>query len=361
MHIHSYKYYVSVLEKKPKASLIQKTLLLIIALVLVTGGTVSAFSFWQYYKEAPLRAENHYLEVAISGFTSSKNSLTEIIGSFQVAGVKVKAVDSLKEATPTAQGYYVTLGDIEKAISQVESTQKSLLDQKNQLSKLAVPVKFEAVRKDLLAYYNGSISLLDSFLAEQNFQKEILVASGTGFYLPVLTDETLWQNQKPQPIIDYYEVKKRQANIALSDLSRLTVPDDFKAYYDDQIAYLELLVNVGSDITKTLSGTNEAGKDSVPQIEKAYQILQQGKIKNENLASQLLAEKLKVFDKKRNLEKFAEVSIAQNALQGKLTDLYQNEPQPKTYQIPQTVIKAISSLPAGERFLQALQTPLGIW
>lgn len=361
MHIHSYKYYVSVLEKKPKASLIQKTLLLILALVLVTGGAVSAFSFWQYYKEAPLRAENHYLEVAISGFTSSKSSLSEIIGSFQVAGAKVKAVDTLKESTPTAEGYYVNLGDIEKAISQVESTQKSLLDQKNQLSKLAVPAKFEVVRKDLLAYYNGSTALLDGFLAEQNFQKEILVASGTGFYLPVLTDETLWQNQKPQPIIDYYEGKKRQANITLSDLSRLTVPDDFRSYYDTQIAYLELLVNVGSDITKTLSGTGETGKDSVPQIEKAYQILQQAKIKNESLSGELLAQKLKVFDKKRNLEKFAQINIAQNALQAKLTDLYQNQPQPKTYQIPQTVIRFIGNFPAGQNFLQALQTPLLIW
>ncbi|MDO8487045.1 MAG: hypothetical protein Q7S45_02020 [Candidatus Curtissbacteria bacterium] len=361
MHIHSYKYYVSVLEKKPKASLIQKTLFLFLALVLITGGAASAFSFWQYYKEAPLRTENHYLEVAISGFTSSKNSLSEIIGSFQVAGAKVKAVDILKEATPTPQGYYVSLNDIEKAISQVESTQKSLLEQKNQLSKLEVPDKFQAIRKDLFAYYNGSAILLDGFLADQNFQREILIASGTGFYLPVLTDETLWPNQKPQPIIDYYEAKKRQANITLSDLSRLTVPDGFKTYYDTQIAYLELLVNVASDITKTLSGANETEKDSVPQIEKAYQILQQAKIKNEGLSGQLLSQKLKVFDKKRNLEKFAQVNITQNALQAKLTDLYQNQPQPKTYQIPQTVIKVISNLPAGTKFLQALQTPLAIW
>ncbi len=361
MHIHSYKYYVSVLEKKPKISLLRKALFLFFAFVLIVGGAISAFSFWQYFKEAPLRTENHYLEVAIGGFSSSKNSLSEILASFQVAGAKVKAIDILKEATPTAEGYYVTLDDIGKAIAQVESTQKSLLDQKNQLSKLEVPDKFQSIRKDLLSYYNESSTLLDSLLSEQNFQKEILVASGTGFYLPVLTDETLWQNQKPQPIIDYYEDKKRQANITLSDLSALTVPADFKTYYDTQIAYLELLVNVASDINKTLSAANETGKDSVPQIEKAYQILQQAKIKNEGLSGQLLAEKLKVFDKKRNLAKFAEVSISQNALQAKLADLYQNEPQPKTYQIPQTALKVIGSLPAGTKFLQALQTPLAIW
>lgn len=351
MHIHSYKYYLSHLGKKPKASLFQKTLSLLITLILIAGGTISAFSFWQYYQEAPLRLQNRYLQIAINDFTTAKSSLTEIIGSFQVAGTKVKAVDTLKEATPTVEGYFVSLDDIDKAIAQIESTQKGLLEQKNQLSKLETPNKFQAIRKDLLAYYNKGSSLLDDLLSEQNFQREILVASGTTFYLPVLTDETLWQGQKLEPIITYYEGKKRQANITLSDLSRLTPPDAFKTYYDTQIAYLELLLNVASDINKTLSQANETEKDSVPQIEKAYQELQQAKIKNEGLSQRLLAEKLKVFDKKRNLEKFAEVNIEQNALQSRLADLYLKEPQPKTYQIPSAVAK----------FLQSLQNPLGIW
>ncbi|GEM_PF-2592757 len=361
MHGHSYKYYLLHLAKKPKASLFQKTLFLFFALVFTVGGIISAFSFWQYYQEAPLRLQNRYLEIAISGFTTAKSSLTEIIGSFQVAGTKVKAVDILKEATPTAEGYFVSLDDIDKAIAQIESTQKGLLEQKNQLSKLPTPNKFQAIRKDLLAYYNKSSNLLDSLLSEQNFQREILIASGTSFYLPVLTDETLWQAQKAQPIIDYYEGKKHQANITLADLSRLTPPDAFKTYYDSQIAYLELLASVAADINKTLSQANETGKDSVPQIEKAYQQLQQAKIKNEGLSQKLLAEKLKVFDKKRNLEKFAAVNIEQNALQAKLADLYLKQPQPKTYQIPEAIIRVAKKLPLDAKFLQGLQNPLGIW
>lgn len=361
MHVHSYKYYLSRLAKKPKASLFQKILFLFFTLVFSIGGIISAFSFWQYYQEAPLRAENRYLEIAIGGFATAKSALSEIIGSFQVAGTKVKAVDTLKEATPTAEGYFVSLDDIDKAIAQIESTQKSLLEGKNQLSKLPPPDKFQEIRKDLLAYYNKSSGLLDDLLKEQQFQREILVASGTSFYLPVLSDETLWQGQKAQPIIDYYESKKRQANITLSDLSRFTPPDAFKTYYNTQIAHLELLVSVADDVKKTLSQANETGKDSVPQIEKAYQVLQQAKIKNEGLSQKLLDEKLKVFDKKRNLEKFAEVNIEQNALQAKLADLYQKEPQPKTYQIPQTVIKMAKRLPLPAKFLQGLQNPLLVW
>lgn len=355
MHAHSYQYYLHRLEKKPAFPFVQKALLSVLGLILGVGGIVSAFSFLQYRQEAPLRREVRYLEISISGFQSAQSSLSEIISTFQVAGTKVKAVDTLKEATPTAVGYFVSLDDIDRAIVQVQSTQKSLLEQKNQLSKLKTPLKFAQTTKELLAYYNQSASVLESLAKEQKFQREILVASGTNFYLPVLTDETLWNAQKAQPIIDYYEGKRAQANITLADLSHLTVPEDFKTYYDAQIAYLELLVNVAADINKTLSQANEEGKDSVPQIEKAYQQLQEAKSKNEPLSQSLLAEKLRVFDKKRNLGKFAEVNISQNALQAKLTDLYQNQPQPKTYKIPQAALELINRLPH-YKFLQGLQT-----
>ncbi|MEX2028394.1 MAG: hypothetical protein WD988_02740 [Candidatus Curtissbacteria bacterium] len=351
MHAHSYKYYLHRLEKKPTFSRVQKALVPVFVLILGLGGIVSAFLFLQYRQEAPLREQVRFLEISISSFQNAQTSLSEILSTFQVAGTKVKAVDTLKEATPTAEGYFVSLDDINRAIAQVQSTQQSLLEQKNQLSRLPTPLKFQQIRKELLAYYNQGTGVLEELAKEQEFQKEILVASGTSFYLPVLTDETLWKAQKAQPIIDYYEGKRRQANIALADLSRLAVPEDFKAYYDTQIAYLELLANVAADINKALSQADETSEDSIPQIEKAYQILQEAKSKNGPLSQSLLAEKTKVFDKKRNLEKFAEVNISQNALQAKLSDLYQNQPQPKTYAIPQAIMKLLNLFPATQ-FLQ---------
>ena len=350
MHGHSYKYYLNVLEKKSNFSLFQKTLLFLLAVALTTAGGVTAFSFWQFKKEAPLRAQVNYLESATNGFTASQSSLSEIISGFQVAGAKVKAVDALKEATPTAEGYYISLEDLDKTIATVQSTQKNLLQQKNQLSKLPAPEKFQKISNDLFAYYNQSINLLDNLLTEAKFQREILVASGTNFYLPVLSDESMWKSQNKDQIIRYYEDKKRQAQIALADLPHLDVPPDFQKYYDAQTSYLELLVGVAGDIGKTLAQKDSTEKDSVPQIEKAYQKLQEAKAKNEALSQDLLTQRLKVFDRRRNLGKFAQVNIDKNALAARLSDLNQSQSQPKEYKIPQILINVLDKVGSAKIF-----------
>ncbi len=360
MHVHSYKYYLQVLDKKPKKSYLQKAVFLSLAAILVVAGAVSAFSFWQYKKESPLRAEVQYLETVMPMFNASRTSLFEIIANFQVAGAKTKAIDALKESTPTAAGYFVNLDDIDRSIAQIQSTQKNFLETKNQLSKLSTPPKFDKVKKQLLSYYNISASTLEGLLERQKFQKEILLATGTSFYLPVLSDETLWQSKNAQNITAYYTDKKKEAAAALSQLSTLAPPDDFKSYYDSENTYLALLVTVSDDITKTLSEKDDTQKDSVPQIEKAYQKLSVAKVTNEKLSQKLLEERTKIFDKKNNIEKFAAVSIEQNSLASQLSDLYASQPQPKTYQIPEALVKWQQQF-SNTNFLEGLQNLPRIW
>lgn len=329
----SYKQYLESLGKRSSFSSLQKILIFSLLIILVIGGTFSAFSFYRLAKETPQRAEKHYLEVVQNGFYSTRNSLSEIISTFQIAGAKVKTVDTLKDSAPDPSGYFVSLEDIDKTIAQVESTQKNLLEQKNLLSKLSAPDKFFGLGDNLFSYYSKSGTLLESLLKEQRFARELLIVSGTSFYLPTLGDERLWKDQKAETIIGFYDGKKHEATVVLADLAHIAVPEDFKNYYDAQISYLELLINTSDEIIKILSQDDKTDQDDIPQVEKAYQALQVAKNKNGELSEKLLGEKIRVFDKKRNLEKFAEVSLEQNAIVEGFSGFNQNSTVEKTFGI----------------------------
>lgn len=336
----SYKYHLYLFRQKTKTGFGKKILRTLFGIALLIVGTFSALIYWLYKTEAPIRAEIQYLEVANGGFTSTRQSVSEILQIFQVAGEKTIAVDSLKEASGSVvpTGYIILLEDLDKTIAKIESTEKAVKNKKLDLKKLEAPLKFAAVNTNLLSYYDQMVQTLQQTRQNQFFAKDMLTAMGQNLYLPTLSDETLWTVKNEEALKTYYQNKKEELDTALAALSRLSPPDAFKKYHEAQIAYLTRLAEVSDKIINTLTLQNDNNPENAQQIEIAYQILNAYKKDNEITAKNLLVERLKAFDLKRNYEIFASVNIQENSLNQKFSDIFQNQNQIKNLKTPQFVV-----------------------
>jgi hypothetical protein len=352
----SYKYHLYLFRQKTKTGFGKKILRTLFGITLLIVGTLTALIYWLYKTEAPIRAEIQYLEVAGGGFTAAKQSVNEILQTFQIAGEKTIAVDSLKEASGSVvpTGYVILLEDLDKTIAKIESTEKAVKNKKLDLKKIDLPLKFELLNENLLSFYDQTAQTLQSSKKELAFAKEMLVAMGQNLYLPTLSDETLWTLKNEEALNSYYQNKKTELDTALTVLSRLSPPDVFKKYHEAQIAYLTRLAEVSDKIINTLSVQNDKNPENVQQIEIAYQILNSYKKENELAAQNLLIERLKAFDLKRNYEIFAGVNIQQNSLDQKFTDIYQNQNQINNLKTPRLIVELIFK---SKSILRSLQVP----
>ena len=102
MLIWPYKYYLRLLERKPRLSIFQKVLIVVVGLTLIVVGTYSALFYWQSQKEMPIRLENAYLETAGSGFFSVQQSVNDVLAGFQIAGVKTDTINKMEETSPSS-------------------------------------------------------------------------------------------------------------------------------------------------------------------------------------------------------------------------------------------------------------------
>ena len=339
MFVKSYKYYLRLLEKKPKLSVVQKFLFLLFGLIVIIGGGSSALFYWQYQKETPIRQENTYLEQISTGFVSAEQSVNDLLNGFQVAGVKIQSVDQLKEASGSAAGFYVLLDNVDRTISSIESAQKNIAFQKEQLTKISTPSVFNELHSEVLAYYDESLNLFDNLLKKHRFAKDFLIASGPSFYLPILSNESLWQTGKNDEIIVYYEDIKKEADDTLNKLFHLSPPEDFQEQFKTQIAYLELLVKTANSVLDLLSQSDDQNTENATQIEKSYQTVVGARRENEKLSEKLLNRRLDLVSAKQNLEAFASVKIRQNSLTSNLEDIYQKRQEIKIYQPPKILKK----------------------
>lgn len=330
MHHLSYKYYLDLLDTKPRFSILEKATLSIIGFFLISIGFLSALFYYQYQKEIPIRTQAVYLEVATSGYNAAKGSQEELLSSFKVAGTKTQFDKTAKDATASSSLYSSSLDDVNRLLAKTTSTRQTILSQKKQLERVVKPAIFANLNKQLIDYYQKSAGVLDRIEKEEKFAKDMLIALGPDFYLPRLTDESLWQTGKNKEIIAYYDNLKNSANASLTAISYLTPPVDFKAYVADQVAYFELLTKTADSVTNILK-EQEKPKEENSQIEKAYQVLNLAKGNNEKLSTKLLASRSQLLDVKRNLESFAQVRLAQNSLEEKLTDAAAAQPQPKSF------------------------------
>jgi len=332
MLVCSYKAYLRHLEKNPKKSVLQKIILTFCAVLLVITGIISALFFYQYNLEAPIRAENQYVETAESGFIATKQSINEMLDAFNVAGAKIKIFDNLKEGSAAASGFSTSLDDVNRNISNIETVRGNVIIQKNQLGKFKTPQKFEKINQELLSFYSETTSAIDKLYNQHKFARDLLMSLGPNLYLPVLSENTLWQDGKNEEITAYYQSLKSDANEALARLSRLDPPDEFTSHVKAQTAYLELLVKTADAITNILSQKDDQNGENPTQVEKAYQVLSEANKENAALPEKLLSQKLKLFSVKENLEKFAAVKIHQGSLERKLNDISREQTQIRTYE-----------------------------
>lgn len=347
MEVVSYKHYLHFLRKGTKLSFFEKILLLWLVLLFVTIGTVSAYYYYLYKKEAPIRAQNQYLNVAESGFGQTKIALSEMLTSLQVAGVKIQKVEGLAENPDQASGFFISLADIDKVLAQIELITKNAQANRQTLENADIPPAFADLNAQILNFYADLIKLLGEVHDDHDFGKQMLLAQGPNLYLPTLSRDNLWESQDGQEIIKFYQEAKDKANYTLANLAKLQVPFDFGDYYQTQISYLELLVKVADSIINTLSIQEETSQETASQVEKAYQILIGANKENEALSQKILTEKLRLFDTGKNLDRFAKVNISQNSIEAQLSETLANQPQTKTIKIP-------SQLP---KFLRGRQIP----
>lgn len=329
MFARSYKYYLNLLEKSSKTSPIKKFILFVLTALFILVGIFSSLIYYFYQKEAPIRSQNQYLRLASGGFNSIEQSLDEILSLYQVAGTKAQIIDTSKESSPSASGYFVSLDDVQKIMSSLEKVKSDIDYQKGLLQDQKTPQRYSRLHNDLLNFYTQTGTLLSSLANDQKFSKDMLMALGADFYLPVLTNQKLWTNSNKDEITNYYEKNKTLANTTLANLSKISPPAKFKPFYDAQMAYFEVVVKVSDNVISTLKQTDSPDPDAATQMEKAYQILIGAQRENEKYADTLTEEKLKIFDIKKNLQEFSAVSLTQNSLRDVLTDHLTNQEQPK--------------------------------
>ena len=355
MNVVSYKHYLALFEEKP-APLISKIALSLLSLSVLFAG-IFLVIFYQYAKEAPLRIKYQYLQSISIDFNQSNQSLKEVLSEFKVAGAKVQFVETLKEKTGSEAAFFAALDDLEKSASKIESAQNNLLAKKETLLQKAVPGELLDLNSKIIDFYERSSAILSTIQNDHLFAKQLLLASGPKFYLPKLTDDQLWERADKEEIIAYYKSQKDEANTALANLAKLTPASHFQNYYDAQIAYLALLVNLSDNIINTLSVADEQDLERATQIEKSYQLLVRAKRENETIEKKLLQEKLNIVDIEENLNKLAPIEMSANSLVGNLNLLENSTPKPQAPD-PRAPFRKI--LANSLNFLQGLQIPTSI-
>ena len=334
MQVQSYRHYLDSLDKKTNTGPLGKILLFAGFVILMMVGITSGIIYYESKKEAPIRKQAAYLQNTSNILASQNQSIDEILSSFQVAGAKVQLVDSLKESSAAASGFFISLDDLERSLSKLESMEKNIQNTKLTLNSSIPPENLSGPNSDVITFFSNTQNSLGEIYTEQSFIRDVLYASGPSFYLPVLTDETIWKENNKDEIINYYKDVKTQTDESLKSLSKLTPPELYKSYFDTQITYVTLLVNVSDKILNILSQKDSTNPEEPTQLEKAYQQLIIAKKENEKLANTLLAEKTKIFDITRNLQKFEKIKTQQNLLLTNLQQKYESLPPTKIDKLP---------------------------
>ena len=342
MLVEPYKYYLRLLEKKPRLKIFQKVLIIIISLMLIAGGGSTAFYYWQYQKEKPIQLENNYLEIAGSGFFAAQQSISDVHAGFQVAGTKTDIVNNLYEASASSSGFFVLVDQLDRTVANIESAGKNVYFQKKQLLETETPLKFTDLESKLVSFYDKSAQVFDSLKSRHQFAKEFLLAAGPNFYLQELSGEELWKTGKNEEIIAYFEGIKTEANDSLRKLSELEPPEDFKEQLKTQVSYMELLVRMADNIISLLSQPEDSNTENATQIEKAYQVLIGARRENETFKEKLVNARSQLFSPEGNLLQFGPLRIEENSLTSDLENVYAQRKQVKTSKLPVFLQKIIT-------------------
>lgn len=319
MHIASYKYFLHLKKNLPQTSPLIKLLLTTAALVLILSGAFSAFYWYHYQKDAPARAARQYLEAAIISFNSTKTATDELIASTTVAGAKTEYVQ-IQEEPQAKIAYHASLDDVEKILAQTNLIRKNVESAKALHKTTNIPLPYQDLNLSLVNYYQDLDIFLKNLTLDYRFMRDITQAIGPDLYLPVLSQKDLWEKEDSVIIKAHYENLVSTSNTALSALARLDIPEKFRPYWEQEIAYITLLVNLSSGIINTLSVTGDTSGETATQLEKAYELLVLAERENGKLAADIFKNRERVFDTKNTLEDLASIRLTQNSLAARLEE-----------------------------------------
>lgn len=345
MYVVSYRDYLEYVEKYGKSNIsIAKILVVLFLALSLTFSLTTAYSSYQNKRIEPQAAQVKYFQTASDTFYKSSQTLDDLESSFQVAGVKTEKIDSLKEssASATTPGFFITLGDIQKSITQIKTAKESVTYSRDQLKKLDVPSVYNTLNNQLLDYLGQSEAFLADNEKTQEQLKDLVLASGPNFYLPVLSDEEMWKSQDIDKIKSYYENKKKDSQSAMDLFNKIEVEPQLKDYKSTQNSFFQLVINVSDNITNVLNRkvVQTNNPDATPIQEEAYQVLVGAKRENEIIASQLLGERQKLTSSGTYQDALASLKnrerIIQSGLsQGNKVQIKQaNDTSAKTISIP---------------------------
>ncbi len=326
MYVTSYRDYLEYIEKHGKSNIsIAKISVVLILALFLTLSLATTYSSYQNKKIEPQTAQVKYFNTANDAFYKSSQALDDLESSFQVAGVKTEKIDSLKESSQSATtpGFFITLGDIQKSIAQIKTTKDSIIYERDQLKKTSAPDIYNTLNNQMIDYLNQSEAFLMENEKTQEQLKDLVLASGPNFYLPILSDEQMWQGQDVDKIKSYYENKKKDAQGAAKLFKKIEVKPELNDYKNTQLSFFQLVVNVSDNILNVLNRkvTPETNNpDSASVQEEAYQVLVGAKRDNEIIAQQLLNERQKLTSTEvyknalaslRNRERIIESGLSQ--------------------------------------------------
>lgn len=324
MYVVSYREYLDYIERHGKSSIsVAKMSAIFVVALFLTLSLATTYSSYRNKKVEPQIAQVRYFDTAGDTFYKSSQALDDLESSFQVAGVKTEKIDSLKEssATATTPGFFITLGDIQKSIAQMKTVRETVVYERDQLAKTDVPEVYKTLNNQLVDYLNLSEAFIADNEKTQEQLKDLVLASGPSFYLPILSDEQLWQGQDIDKIKNYYENKKKDAQDAAEMFKKIEVRPELKNYKDIQLSFFQLVVNVSDNITNVLNRniiqTDDFDKATLQ--EEAYQVLVGAKRENEIISRQLLEERQKLTSSSVHQDAFASIKNRGRVIESGLT------------------------------------------
>ncbi len=295
----SYRDYLEIFEKYHKDSISVVKSLASLALVIIFVFALSVLiSTKSNQKVEPVNQQAAYFDSVNSSFYKTKQSLDSLVGSFQVAGTRTQNVSS-QESSPSANipGFFITLGDTQNLIAQIKAAKDNIQTEENSVKSLETPDIYKQLSQELVEYQNQSQIFLTKAQDTQEQLKDLIIAAGPNFYLPTLSDESVWQTQDVDKIKAYYEGKKKDAQKALDNFAKLSVAPALQNYHKAQLSYFQLVTNVSDNILKVLNkppDTN-ASVDQPTSVEQAYHLLTGANQDNQIIAQNLLDERLKLM------------------------------------------------------------------
>lgn len=294
MQAISYKDYLELFSRYHQKSLDYSKLFFTLTIaVFFTIAVTFAISSNKNQQSQPARAQISYFETANASFLKANQSLDDLFASLQVAGAKIQKLDALTESTPTP-GFFVALSESQNTISKIREAKDNITFQQENLNKLTAPSIYSDLNNQLLGYLDDSQTLLDDLEKRHLELKELLIATGPNFFLPVLSNESLWQAQDIEKLRAYYTSQKQEAKQSLENFAKIPSSVELRTFKDTQLTYYQLLVNVSDNILTVLKKANTPDADKSVVVEEAYGILSQAKKENEYITAKLLEEKVKI-------------------------------------------------------------------